>query len=387
MPRFINEEDGAYEDGWTCPSCTFHNIGQDDVCKMCWNKRKFAHTGVDPQTSPKENPLFTSGYVKQYLQDHEKAAAANILKTLGTKKSLQSVWWISSDGMWHKEDEQTVRHHVPLELRSNVVSTALYYDSLLESEVGYIPGRVAAAPPAGSEGSFGAIEEPVAAFEMTRVVEAEVFDPNSSAVEPGTELDAAQIGESEPRPETPALATILLDFKELLKDVGFRTRGMTGMELVNTVAFVKEIDSSVFAGHEADLVGKAAALWHKLYDHVDTSDEESDHEADLLGKKMSMKGLLKQTSLRSDKSERILVETERQSKFSVGQEVEVGGFKLSTSFASFNGRKATIRQITGNNYVVDIKRADGTGVEVTMTLNANKLSESRSFMQLLAGVL
>ena len=222
---------------------------------------------------------------------------------------------------------------------------------------------------------------------MTRVVEAEVFDPNSSAVEPGTELDAAQIGESEPRPETPALATILLDFKELLKDVGFRTRGMTGMELVNTVAFVKEIDSSVFAGHEADLVGKAAALWHKLYDHVDTSDEESDHEADLLGKKMSMKGLLKQTSLRSDKSERILVETERQSKFSVGQEVEVGGFKLSTSFASFNGRKATIRQITGNNYVVDIKRADGTGVEVTMTLDANKLSESRSFMQLLAGVL
>ena len=384
MPRFINEEDGAYEDGWTCPSCTFYNIGADDVCKMCGNNRKFAFTGVDPQTSPKENPLFTNGYIKRYLQDVEKAAAANILKTLCTKKSLQSVWWVDdsgirNSGMWHKEDELTVRHHVPIELRSNIASAALYYDSLQEFEVMFIPGRISAAPPADSEDSFGAAEVPVAACEMTRVAEAEVVPLNAFVVQPGTELGAELSGESEPLPETPELATILMDFKELLKEAGLRTRGMTGMELVNTVAFVKETDRSLFAGIEEDLVSKAVALWHQLYDHVDTDDEDSDHEADLLGKKISMRGLLKQTSLRSDKSERILVKTEQQSKFSVGQEVEVGGFNYYTRFARFNGRKATIRQMTGNKYVVDIKRADGTGIDVTMTLDAKQLFESHSF--------
>ena len=130
---------------------------------------------------------------------------------------------------------------------------------------------------------------------------------------------------------------------------------------------------------EEDLVSKAEALWHLLYDHADTDDEDSDHEADLLGKKISMRGLLKQTSLRSDKSERILVKTEQQSKFSVGQEVEVGGFNYYTTSARFNCRKATIRQMTGNKYVVDIKRADGTGIDVTMTLDAKQLFESHSF--------
>lgn len=349
------------------------------MCKMCGNNRKFAFTGVDPQTSPKENPLFTNGYIKRYLQDVEKAAAANILKTLCTKKSLQSVWWVDDSGMWHKEDELTVRHHVPIELRSNIASAALYYDSLQEFEVMFIPGRISAAPPADSEDSFGAAEVPVAACEMTRVAEAEVVPLNAFVVQPGTELGAELSGESEPLPETPELATILMDFKELLKEAGLRTRGMTGMELVNTVAFVKETDRSLFAGIEEDLVSKAVALWHQLYDHVDTDDEDSDHEADLLGKKISMRGLLKQTSLRSDKSERILVKTEQQSKFSVGQEVEVGGFNYYTRFARFNGRKATIRQMTGNKYVVDIKRADGTGIDVTMTLDAKRLFESHSF--------